>query len=104
MGEGKWGVMTHYLADWKAQTDHLAINVDEWNRLINGFNLEALRINFSRRELPGIRSALARTRATVSRCDPLWPEAWGCRRRCDVERCTPASASHSPSSRIALQM
>src|SRR3954471_3405089 len=42
MRDGKWGVMTHYLADWKAQTDHVPINVDEWNRLIDGFNVEAL--------------------------------------------------------------
>src|SRR5437764_14352900 len=42
MKEGKWGVMTHYLADWKAQTDHLNINGDQWNHLIDGFNVEAL--------------------------------------------------------------
>jgi len=42
MKEGKWGVMTHYLADWKAQTDHLNITVDEWNRLIDGFKVETL--------------------------------------------------------------
>jgi hypothetical protein len=42
MKDGKWGVMTHYLADWKAQTDHLNMTVEEWNRLIDGFNVEAL--------------------------------------------------------------
>ena len=42
MKQGKWGVMTHYLADWKAQTDHLNMSVEEWNRLIDGFNVEAL--------------------------------------------------------------
>src|SRR3954468_10139583 len=42
MKDGKWGVMTHYLADWKTQTDHLNMNVDEWNRLIDGFDVEAL--------------------------------------------------------------
>jgi hypothetical protein len=42
MREGRWGVMTHYLADWKAQTDHVAVNVDGWKRLIDGFNVEAV--------------------------------------------------------------
>jgi hypothetical protein len=42
MKQGKWGVMTHYLADWKAQTDHLNMSVEEWNRLVDGFNVEAL--------------------------------------------------------------
>src|SRR3954468_25046567 len=42
MKEGKWGVMTHYLADWKAQTDHLNITVEWWNRLIDGFKGETL--------------------------------------------------------------
>ena len=34
--------MTHYLADWKAQTDHLDMNVEEWNKLIDDFDTEAL--------------------------------------------------------------
>jgi hypothetical protein len=42
MKQGKWGVMTHYLADWKAQTDHLNVTVAEWNRLIDGFNVDGL--------------------------------------------------------------
>jgi len=42
MKDGRWGVMTHYLADWKTQTDHLNMNIAEWNRLIDGFNVEAL--------------------------------------------------------------
>jgi hypothetical protein len=33
MKEGKWGVMTHYLADWQAQTHHLDMTVEEWNKL-----------------------------------------------------------------------
>ncbi|MFL6446623.1 MAG: alpha-L-fucosidase [Bryobacteraceae bacterium] len=42
MKDRKWGVMTHYLADWKTQTDHINISVDEWNRLVDGFDVEAL--------------------------------------------------------------
>jgi hypothetical protein len=42
MKDGKWGVMTHYLADWKTQTDHLNMNVEEWNRTIDGFDVEGL--------------------------------------------------------------
>jgi hypothetical protein len=42
MQAGKWGVMTHYLADWKAQTDHLNMSAEEWNRLIDGFDVETL--------------------------------------------------------------
>lgn len=42
MKDGKWGVMTHYLADWKAQNDHLEMNVATWNKLIDNFDVEAL--------------------------------------------------------------
>jgi hypothetical protein len=42
MKDGKWGVMTHYLADWKAETDHLDMNPGEWNKLIDNFDTEGL--------------------------------------------------------------
>lgn len=42
MGEARWGVMTHYLADWKAQDYKLEMSSDQWNKLIDGFDVEAL--------------------------------------------------------------
>src|SRR5437764_667222 len=38
------GVMTHYLGDWIARRDHpnQKMTVDEWNDLIDHFNVEAL--------------------------------------------------------------
>lgn len=37
-----WGVMTHYLADWQARSHKLQMNVDLWNKLIDGFDVEAM--------------------------------------------------------------
>lgn len=42
MREAKWGVMNHYLADWQAHVHRLNMNVEEWNKLIDGFNVEGL--------------------------------------------------------------
>ena len=42
MHQARWGVMTHYLADWQARTHHLEMSVDEWNRLVDGFDVEGL--------------------------------------------------------------
>jgi Alpha-L-fucosidase len=42
MADARWGVMTHYLADWKSQDYKLEINSAEWNRLIDHFDVEAL--------------------------------------------------------------
>lgn len=42
MGEAKWGVMTHYLADWKAEDHKLNMSVEEWNKLIDNFDVETL--------------------------------------------------------------
>ena len=42
MPEAQWGVMTHYLADWQARTHHLTMSVDEWNRLVDGFDVERM--------------------------------------------------------------
>lgn len=42
MRQAKWGVMTHYLADWQAHIHHLTMGPAEWNKLINGFAVEAL--------------------------------------------------------------
>jgi hypothetical protein len=37
-----WGVMTHYLADWQARVHNLQMNVDTWNKLVDGFNVEGM--------------------------------------------------------------
>ncbi len=42
MREAKWGVMTHYLADWRARTDNLTMNVETWNQLVDNFDVEGL--------------------------------------------------------------
>ncbi len=42
MAEGQWGVMTHYLADWQARAHHLTMSVEEWNRLVDGFDVEGI--------------------------------------------------------------
>lgn len=42
MQEARFGVMNHYLADWISDTNHLDMNVEEWNRLVDHFDVEAL--------------------------------------------------------------
>jgi hypothetical protein len=42
MRTARWGVMTHYLSDWRAQVDGGEMTVERWNRLIDGFDVEAL--------------------------------------------------------------
>ncbi len=37
-----WGVMTHYLADWQAREHNLDMTPDLWNKLIDGFDVEAM--------------------------------------------------------------
>lgn len=37
-----WGVMTHYLADWRARTDNLTMSVEQWNELVDRFDVEGL--------------------------------------------------------------
>jgi hypothetical protein len=38
----RWGVMTHYLSDWQARDHKLEMSVELWNKLINGFDVEAM--------------------------------------------------------------
>jgi hypothetical protein len=38
----KWGVMTHYLADWTEQVYKQEITVEKWNELIDHFDVEGL--------------------------------------------------------------
>ncbi len=42
MPRAQWGVMNHYLADWQARAHNLDMTVEEWNRLIDGFDVEGL--------------------------------------------------------------
>ena len=42
MAKAQWGVMTHYLADWKAKDNNIEMSVDKWNSLIDNFDVEAL--------------------------------------------------------------
>ena len=42
MPQAQWGVMTHYLADWQARVHGLTLTVEEWNKLIDGFDVEGI--------------------------------------------------------------
>ncbi|MFH0991094.1 MAG: alpha-L-fucosidase [bacterium] len=38
----QWGIMTHYLADWRARVDNEAMSVDTWNEMIDHFDVKGL--------------------------------------------------------------
>lgn len=40
MGQAKWGVMTHYLADWVAHDSGDKMTVERWNNLVDRFDVE----------------------------------------------------------------
>src|SRR5438128_2102026 len=42
MQEAKWGVMIHYLADWQTRTSNLQISVEQWNRMVDEFDVEKM--------------------------------------------------------------
>jgi hypothetical protein len=42
MPDAQWGVMVHYLADWQARDRNLTLSVDQWNRMVDGFDAPAL--------------------------------------------------------------
>jgi hypothetical protein len=42
MRTARWGVMVHYLSDWRAQVDGGTMTVERWNQLIHGFDVEAV--------------------------------------------------------------
>src|SRR5690348_11183578 len=42
MAQARWGVMNHYLADWKSRDYNIDMTVDEWNKLIDKFDVEKL--------------------------------------------------------------
>ena len=42
MEQAHWGVMTHYLADWRQRTDGVPMSVTNWNGLVDNFDVDAL--------------------------------------------------------------
>jgi hypothetical protein len=40
--EARFGVMTHYLADWIARRENERMTVDRWNQLVDNFDVERL--------------------------------------------------------------
>ena len=42
MQQSRWGVMTHYLADWKARESGERMTVERWNQMIDQFDVETL--------------------------------------------------------------
>jgi hypothetical protein len=42
MTEAQWGVMTHYLADWKTREMKEPVTVEKWNEMVNRFDVEGL--------------------------------------------------------------
>jgi hypothetical protein len=40
--QAKFGVMTHYLQDWLSKTENKKIDINEWNRLVDNFNVDEL--------------------------------------------------------------
>ena len=45
MRQARWGVMTHYLADWIARGEKMSggkMTVEEWNKLVDHFDVEGL--------------------------------------------------------------
>ena len=42
MREARFGVMTHYLADWIAQANHESMSVQRWNELVDRFDVDRL--------------------------------------------------------------
>ncbi|HSV16601.1 MAG TPA: hypothetical protein VLI90_20220 [Tepidisphaeraceae bacterium] len=68
----RWGVMTHYLADWIARRERPGqkMTVEEWNNFVDHFNVEAL-ADKSRRPAPVTTSSRsARTPASTIRPTP----------------------------------
>ena len=42
MQQARWGVMTHYLADWRHRTDGVPMSVTNWNQLVDHFDVDRL--------------------------------------------------------------
>ena len=39
---GKWGVMTHYLAEWQSREHSITMSPETWNKMVNNFDVEGL--------------------------------------------------------------
>jgi hypothetical protein len=42
LGEARFGIMTHYLADWRQRTDGVPVSVESWNDLVDHFDVNQL--------------------------------------------------------------
>src|SRR4030042_2544669 len=42
MQEARWVVMNHYLADWIARVEKMDMSVEQWNHLVDHFDMEGL--------------------------------------------------------------
>jgi alpha-L-fucosidase len=42
MQQARWGVMTHYLADWRERTDGVPMSATNWNALVDHFDVDGL--------------------------------------------------------------
>ena len=42
MKKVRWGIMVHYLADWRSRTDSITTTPAVWNEMINQFDVEGL--------------------------------------------------------------
>lgn len=42
MQEARWGVMNHYLSDLIPRVEKMEMNVDQWNKFIDNFDVEGL--------------------------------------------------------------
>jgi hypothetical protein len=42
MQQARWGVMNHYLADWIARVEKIEMSVEQWNKLVDNFDVEGL--------------------------------------------------------------
>jgi Alpha-L-fucosidase len=42
MADARFGVMTHYLADWRQKTDGVSMSVESWNDLVDHFDVDGL--------------------------------------------------------------
>jgi alpha-glucosidase len=40
--QARWGVMTHYLADWRAKVDNEKMSAENWNDMVDHFDVEGL--------------------------------------------------------------
>lgn len=40
--KGRWGVMTHFLLAWQARDHHLPMTAEQWNKLVDSFDVDGL--------------------------------------------------------------